>query len=245
MLNFWPILTKNIKEIAYDLQRKSVAINGAEQSQCPQRVVRQAQGSPSNPARSLSQLTGEPAIFAQLHMWFTWLLSIEPAVEKPSNAPQIPIRCIPTALRTLCKEMDETVFRTIVYCTLTGIKVESEDDEVLDCFRQILPMSFSLPTTGEVCRLRKNQDTWSVEWSGSVPLKLPKLLTLIEEGFKNENIPDKALQPHLTGAIMHWLNIARSLSQVSNPNQQLLHAFGVQKFDLPMLAYWTAQCRKQ
>ncbi|RZC35460.1 Folliculin domain containing protein, partial [Asbolus verrucosus] len=74
-------------------------INGIEQMQCSQRAIRQAQGSPSNPARSLSQLTGEPTVFAHLYMWFTWLLSVEPVVERPSNAPKIAISCSPGILR--------------------------------------------------------------------------------------------------------------------------------------------------
>lgn len=241
-MNCWPILTKNIKEIASDLQGKAAEINGVEQSQCSQRAVRQAQGSPSNPARSLSQLTGEPAVFAHLHMWFTWLLTVEPFVEKPNNAPEIPVNCSPTALRALFKEMDLETFRKAVYCVLTGIKVEV-DDETLKIFRQILPQSWLLPKTGEVCKLTKTEEKWVVEWSGCLPPKLPKLQTLLEEALQNESLTDNALESFLIGAILHWRNVARSLTWVSAPNQELFQSLGVQKFDLPLLAYWTAQCR--
>ncbi|EEZ99966.1 folliculin [Tribolium castaneum] len=244
LLNCWPILTKNIKEIASDLQTKAAQINGVEQSQCSQRAVRQAQGSPSSPARSLSQLTGEPAVFAHLHMWFTWLLTVEPFVEKPSSAPEIPISCPPAALRALLKDMDRETFRKAVYCILTGIKLKV-DQEILGVFRQLLPQNWSLPKSGEICKLGKIDDKWVVEWSGCLPPKLPKLQTVIEEALQNEALVDRALEPFLIGAILHWRNVARSLTWVSAPNQELFQSLGVQKFDLPLLAYWTAQCRNE
>ena len=245
MLNCCPILTKNIKEIASDLQLKAAQVNGLEQTQCPQRAVRQAQGSPNNPARSLSQLTGEPAVFAHLHMWFTWLLSVEPFVEKTSAAPDIPISCLPTPLRALFKEMDRDVFRKVCYCVLTGIRVDVEDPNVLEIFVQLLPQGWVLPKSGEVCKLRKSSGKWVVEWCGCLPPKLPKLQTLTEEALSNEGLPESALQSYLVGAILHWRNVARSVSWVSAPSQELFQSLGVQKSDLPLLAYWTAQCRNE
>jgi hypothetical protein len=245
LLNCWPVLTKNIKEISSDLQSKAAEVNGVEQIQCPQRAVRQAQGSPNNPSRSLSQLTGEPAVFAHLHMWFTWLLSVESVVEKPSHAPEIPVSCSPAPLRALFKQMDREVFRKVCYCVLTGIRMEAEDPEVLQVFQQLLPNKWSLPKSGEVCKLKKIEGNWMVEWSGCLPPKLPKLQTLTEEALQNDNLPEVALQPYLTGVILHWRNVARSLSWISTPNQELFQSLGVQKFDLPLLAYWTAQCRNE
>ncbi|RZC37528.1 folliculin, partial [Asbolus verrucosus] len=219
---------------------KAAQINGVEQTQCSQRAVRQAQGSPSSPARSLSQLTGEPAVFAHLHMWFTWLLSVEPVVEKPSNAPEIAISCSPGTLRLLYKTMAKNVFRTVCYCILTGIRIEVENDEILQTFCQLLPNKWALPKTGEICKLEKVDGKWAVDWSGCLPSRLPRLQTLTEEALQNENLTEGVLQSYLTGAILHWRNVARTISWISAPSQELFQALGVQKFDLPLLAYWTA-----
>lgn len=237
------MLTKNIKEIASDLQIKAAKINGVEQMQFSQRAVRQVQGSPSNPARSLSQLTGEPAVFAHLHMWFTWLLSVEPIIEKPSTAPEIPITISPLRLRQIFNEMDRVVFNTIGYCILTGIKVECDMGDVLNAFKQLLPNTWLLPKSGEVCKLFRTNDKWTVQWNGNLPSKLPKLLTLTEEALQNEVLGEEALKHHLLGAVLHWRNVARSIGWIQVPNQEVFQALGVHKWDLPLLAYWSAQCR--
>lgn len=140
----WPSVIPTIKQIASDLQDKAAKVNNAEQAQCSQRAVRQAHGAPGHQSRSLPQLTGEPAAFAHLHMWFTWILSCERFVEKPVDVPKVPIECKPANLRLLLREMEAEVFRVACYCVLTGMLLQCEDEEVFKAFRQLLPTNFKV-----------------------------------------------------------------------------------------------------
>ncbi|XP_050301591.1 folliculin [Anthonomus grandis grandis] len=107
LLNCWPFITKHLKQISTDLQEKSVKINNAEQTHRPQRAVRQAQGSPISTGRSLGQLTGEPAVFAHIHLWFTWILSAETVVEKPCKIPELPVDHLKLNLRKVYKTLPQ------------------------------------------------------------------------------------------------------------------------------------------
>lgn len=101
---------------------------------------------------------------------------------------------------------------------------------------------FKIPSTGPPVKLVK-QETWKIEWTGILPNRLPTLQILIEEALKNDNITDEVLESHLTSLILNWLNIAKSLSWTSNPDNNLLQALGISRHDLPLLAYWTSNCR--
>ncbi|KAK9887031.1 hypothetical protein WA026_019957 [Henosepilachna vigintioctopunctata] len=241
LLNLWPTIIPPIKQIAYELQEKAAKINGAEQVQCSQRAVRQAQGSPGHQARSLPQLTGEPAIYAHLHMWFTWILSYERFIEKPPNVPNIPIQCSPNDLRNYLKEMEDYVFRVACYCVFTGMLLQCNDETVLTTFRQLVPTHFKIPQTGPPVKLIK-ENLWRIEWNGVLPNKLPTLQVEVEEALRNEKLTDETLKPHLISLILHWLNVAKSLSWTPNPDQNLFQALGINKHDLPLLAYWTSNC---
>lgn len=244
LLNAWPLLVKHIKELAKDLQEKAAKVNGAEQAQRPQRAVRQAQGSPANPARSLSQLTGEPAVFAHIHLWFSWMLSCEIAVEHPVNRLPPATKRLPHQLRRLSGEMDEASFRKACYCTLTGIGIECEDSAVIGAFYQLLPDEWPMRNGGEKCLLEKSDGRWRAKWSGCLPAKVPSLQTAAEKALKDGNMPDSALEHHLTALIVQWLNTARSLVWTPKQDQRLLQALGVQKYDLPLLTYWISHCVK-
>lgn len=236
------MLVKHIKELANDLQEKAAGVNNAEQAQRPQRAVRQAQGSPNSNTRSLSQLTGEPAVFAHIHLWFSWLLSCETAVEKPPPNRPLPTRCRADYLRKLAQEMDEECFRKVCYCVLTGIRLEVDDPVVLDAFRQLIPEKWPLPTTGDKCVITKENEAWKVQWAGCLPSRLPTLQTTAEKVLKDEGMPLEALEYYLTALIMQWLHTARSLIWTPTQDQKLLQALGVQKYDLPLLAYWMSHC---
>ncbi|XP_044749164.1 folliculin [Coccinella septempunctata] len=243
LLNLWPSVIPTIKQIASELQEKAAKVNGVEQAQCSQRAVRQAQGSPGHQSRSLPQLTGEPAVFAHLHMWFTWILNSERFIEKVIDVPKIPIKCDnPRILRNLLNDMKEEVFKVTCYCVLTGMCLQFEDQNVLDAFRQLVPTNFKVPNTGPPAKLVKNE-TWKVEWTGYLPNRLPTLQTLIEEALKNDKLTDEVLESYFTSLILTWLNIAKSLRWTPNPDQNLLQALGISRHDLPLLAYWTSNCR--
>lgn len=245
LLNNWTVLTKNIEKLASDLQQKSAKINDAEQAQRSQRAVRQAQqSSPTSPARSLAQLCGEPAIFAHIHMWYTWLLSCETVVEQTRNVPDFPVA--PTTsieLRKLARQLDDSVLHTICYAILTGIRLEANTDDLKLFYDNILPKKFQLPTSGECCVVECDKNAWTIEWNGNLPSKVPTLQTRIEKVLRND-LPDDVLESYLMGILMQWYNIAWVLSKSLTHSPELLASLGVQKCDMPLLSYWTAQCRQ-
>ncbi|XP_066159101.1 folliculin isoform X2 [Euwallacea fornicatus] len=246
LLNSWSFVTKHIKQISAELQEKAANVNNLEQMQKSQRAVRQAQASPVCTGRSLGQLTGEPAIFAHIHLWFTWLLSTETIAEKPSKGPDIPVEINNSSrLKGLYKQMSPVVFRTVCYCYLTGIKVESDCVEIEPLFRQLLPKMFHLPQSGEVCHLIKNNNVFDIIWNGKLPQKLPTLLTLIESTLCGDDDPsDAVLNPHLMSLVIQWFNKACVVSWAPNgQNIELLASLGIQKQDMPLLSYWVIQCR--
>ncbi|KAK5642086.1 hypothetical protein RI129_008253 [Pyrocoelia pectoralis] len=227
LLNSWPMLAD--------------VINGAEQAQRPQRAVRQAQGSPRNTARSLSQLTGQPAVFGHIHLWFTWMLSCETVIEKPNAGLPLPPFRSPFTLRKFANEWDEVVFQVACFCTVTGYRLEIDDFLVKDAFQVLLPSNFTPFHNAPVCIL-KNEDRWVVEWGGQLPPRLPTLITVAEKGLKNENLPDAALVPYINGLVLKWLHIAQSIYwSKSNNNSQLLQTLGVQSHDMPLINYWLTQ----
>lgn len=243
LLNSWPFIVKHIKELARDLQAKAAAVNDAEQAHKSQRAVRQAQGSPSSPPRSLSQLTGEPAVFSHIHLWFSWMLSSKTCVERHIHGPPLPVNCNPTKLRQLALEIPEECFRTACYCVLTGIGVLVEQKEVEEALMQLLPQRWPFPKNGDLCKLTFEDGKWSVSWSGCLPSRLPTLQVAAEKAFRDERIPEEALKYHLTSLILHWLHVARSLVWSPKQDQNLLQALGVQKYDLPLLTFWMSHCQ--
>lgn len=242
LLNLWPSLMDPIKRIISDLKSKAAKVNDFEQAQCSQRAVRQAHGTPNHHARSLPQLTGEPAVFAHLHMWFTWILSTETFVEKPFRAPSLNVDCSPLLLREFSKDMSDKVFQTACYCILTGITLEIENEELRKSFYSLLPTTFKTVNTGQKVKVTYS-DEWKIEWAGHLPCKLPTLQTSIETALKNNNLPDEVLKPHIDSLILHWFNVAKSLNWVQKPDNELFLKLGIQKCDLPLLAYWTTHCR--
>ncbi|KAK6632606.1 hypothetical protein RUM43_013374 [Polyplax serrata] len=77
LLNSWPFFERHINQIIKDLQRKATQVYLLEQNICSQRVLRLSNADQKySTARSLPKLTDCATIFAQLHIWFTWLLSV-------------------------------------------------------------------------------------------------------------------------------------------------------------------------
>ncbi|XP_063243550.1 folliculin [Bacillus rossius redtenbacheri] len=80
LLSCWPFLVRNMRDMISELQRIASEVYDEEQSACPQRAMRLssvplAEKKPvSKFLRSFQDLTGDPAVFARLHLWFTWLL---------------------------------------------------------------------------------------------------------------------------------------------------------------------------
>lgn len=181
-------------------------------------------------------------MFAHIHLWFSWMLNCKTAVEKPSPGRPLPVKCSAINLRKIALEMHEDCFRKTCYCILTGIRLEVEDLDILGAFRQLLPDQWPLPISGDPCRVYKENDSWNVQWSGCLPRRLPTLQMAAERALKDDKIPLEALEHYLTALIMQWLHTARSLAWTPTQDQKLLQALGVQKYDLPLLAYWMSHC---
>ncbi|CAH0547628.1 unnamed protein product [Brassicogethes aeneus] len=246
LLNHWRHITKHFEVIASDLKEKALKVNNLEQATCSQKAARQAsqQSTRSCTGRSLQELTGVSSIFLQIHMWFVYLLSVNVMEEIKPNILEVPISCNGAImLRKLYKEISNRDFKKVLYCFLTGIKVESKDTEILKLFQQLLPKKFKLPQTGEACVLVKENDAWKVNWKGNLPLKLPTLLNLIEEGLNSENLPDEALESYLASFSYQWYNISCDIACCNVYSEELLKVLGVHKYDMPLLSYWTTEVR--
>nr|XP_022905709.1 folliculin [Onthophagus taurus] len=243
LLNVWPVLVKHIKEIVRDLKKDAAKINDAEQEKRPQRAVRQAQGSPSTTGRSLSELTGRPAVFAHLHLWFAWLLSGSLAEERRKTPLSIPNVSPSPLLRSYLKNLGDETFKVGLYCVLTGINLITESS-LLDAFKSLLPCEF-LVSSNQYCSIIKSDEKYEVKWDEELPNKLPTLIMNIMKSLDNKHLPDSVLKTQLNCLIVQWRNIVNTLARPPNINLEFLQSLGIQKFDLPLLLFWiTGLCNE-
>ncbi|XP_026297461.1 uncharacterized protein LOC100578937 isoform X3 [Apis mellifera] len=82
LLNMWPFLVDNLKEVIRELQDFAEKKYNAEEAECPQRIVRlstnNGSGSYNNSnkqPRTFSDITNEKHVFIRIHMWLVWILS--------------------------------------------------------------------------------------------------------------------------------------------------------------------------
>lgn len=83
LLNMWPFLVDNLKEVIRELQDLAEKKYTAEEAECPQRVVRltmvnNGSGSYRNShkqPRTFCEITNEKHVFIRIHMWLVWILS--------------------------------------------------------------------------------------------------------------------------------------------------------------------------
>lgn len=83
LLNMWPFLIDNLKEVIRELQDYAERKYNIEEAECPQRTMRLTtanNGSGSCPnftkqVRALSSITNEKHVFVRIHMWLVWILS--------------------------------------------------------------------------------------------------------------------------------------------------------------------------
>ena len=239
LLNGWSVIVRHIKEIVRELKEAANNINGVEQEQRSQRAVREAQGSPSSTARSLSQLTGKPAIFGHLHMWFVFMLSYPLAEEKSiPRCQDNKIKPRVKELRLLLDEMGDEVFKTVMYHTLVGTKLVFDDVEIIDVFQSMLPDEWMAQNI-KTCTLSKT-NTWMIDSADKLPTKIPTLLTSILKSVSDKRLPNSVLELQLIGLVTSWLNIVRSLCWASRINLSLLHSVGVNNGDLQLLQFWVS-----
>ncbi|XP_017776015.1 PREDICTED: folliculin [Nicrophorus vespilloides] len=242
LLNKWTFLLKHIKDIAGILNEYSAKVNEEEQLQRPQRSVRQAQNQPNNTGRSLSQLTGKPAIYAHLHLWFAWLLGCQIIVEKPFSS-NLPVPKPSSLLRTLFQEIGQEKFKLIALCILTGKTVDASDPNMLETLYSMLPDPnwVQKADKSKYCKIRK-ENNWLIDSNVLNPGKTSTLQNEIENALGDARLTESALEPQLTSIVMHWLHIARVLSWCPQMDLKLLQSLNVQKHDIPVLIYWTLNC---
>lgn len=83
LLNMWPFLIDNLKEVIRELQDYAERKYNIEEAECPQRTMRLTtvnSGSSSchnstKQVRALSSITNEKHVFVRIHMWLVWILS--------------------------------------------------------------------------------------------------------------------------------------------------------------------------
>ncbi|XP_066592727.1 folliculin isoform X2 [Prorops nasuta] len=82
LLNMWPFLIDNLKEVIKELQDFAEKKYIIEETECPQRAVRLKKANNSNSntnctkqPRALSDITNEKHVFVRIHMWLVWILS--------------------------------------------------------------------------------------------------------------------------------------------------------------------------
>ncbi|CAH1976253.1 unnamed protein product [Acanthoscelides obtectus] len=239
LLQHYDFIKENLKKISSSIQQKASKVNTAEQSVHSQREVRQKEGYKTN-QRSLALLTGEPNIFAHLHMWFVFLLRSEIYRSIPHEVPDCPVDVSAAKeLRELYKSIPKDVFRTLVHCTVTGIKTEYYDARTERIFNQLLPVNFRPPSTEScICSCSKEN---KVHFVGCLPQKLPTLVCQIEQAISNDTIPEPALTHHLSSLIIKWLNIACVVNWAPKITKELLDSLEIRKCDMPVVTYWASQ----
>lgn len=244
MLNTWTTVVSHFKSLSRDLQSRADIVNEVEQEQYSQRAVRQAQSSPRNATRSLSQLTAQPAVFGHVHLWFTWILSLQEVVEKPNFSIPRPISRSPSDIRQFSHHLNDVVFQTICYCVITGCHLISDESNVISAFHILLPQQWIPSIDAAVCRIKKGAD-WVIEWPGILPNRLPTLLTNAEKAIKHQNLPLSALEPFLNGMVLKWYHISQALLWSGGiSNKELRKSLEVHDHDLVVVNYWMYQCSK-
>ncbi|XP_072757656.1 folliculin [Anoplolepis gracilipes] len=83
LLNMWPFLIDNLKEVIKELQDFAEKRYNAEEAECPQRAMRLTtansgagcHGPTTKQSRTLTDITNEKHVFVRIHMWLVWILS--------------------------------------------------------------------------------------------------------------------------------------------------------------------------
>lgn len=83
LLNMWPFLIDNLKEVIRELQDFAERRYNAEEAECPQRAMRLTtansgmgcHNTSSKQSRTLTDITNEKHVFVRIHMWLVWILS--------------------------------------------------------------------------------------------------------------------------------------------------------------------------
>ncbi|XP_020290798.1 folliculin [Pseudomyrmex gracilis] len=81
LLNMWPFLIDNLKEVIKELQDFAEKRYKAEEAECPQKTMRLTTANSGasctsiKQSRTLVDITNEKHVFVRIHMWLVWILS--------------------------------------------------------------------------------------------------------------------------------------------------------------------------
>ncbi|XP_075978938.1 folliculin isoform X2 [Anticarsia gemmatalis] len=213
LLNITPLLTEHMQKIAKELQELADVVYDAEQKVCSQRALRLKTGrNDFGQSRSLMHLTGSEDVFKRLHSNFTWMLkagahtyseklytsqdllkklqpqALKNSIFEPSTC-SVPNDEECMSLRSLEKLLTKTVFKVLMYCTLTGVYIviksnKIEADAIIKGLSRLLPVNqpnytrISIAKSDEklltsVCLVEEVENgNFSYKWAGPLPVKL-------------------------------------------------------------------------
>ncbi|KAM3966143.1 folliculin [Aphomia sociella] len=287
LLNVTPVLSEHIMKISKELQDLAEVVYNDEQKVCSQRALRLKTGrNDFGQSRSLLQLTGDENIFKRLHSHFTWMLKAgaltysetlytsEDLLKKlhaqsttssvceispsnlTSNEESIP-------LRTLENMLSKTVFRVVLYCTLTGVCISIKTQHagstaIIKGLSRLLPVpkvnsshfqihdNTKAAKPEHVCVLEDaGNNNFTCKWSGTLPAKCPTIMNRIESAMANTHFNDAVLHQHVKTLQLEWLGIAKAVKcavDASGSKSQavanLKKVFGLTQQDDVLISYW-------
>ncbi|KAL0871712.1 hypothetical protein ABMA27_004223 [Loxostege sticticalis] len=285
LLNLMPVLSEHMQKIAKKLQESAETVYNNEQQICSQRALRLKTGRIEfGQSRSLKQLTGDEEVFKKLHSHFTWMLKagaltysetlytshdllkkLDPQLVKNSifDAKACEVQneeCID--LRALENMLTRSVFRILLYCTLTGINISvtqmEEANIIAKGLNRLTPINIEtlnvrvvnenecVKSSNSTCILGKTDNSnYFCNWSGSLPSKCPTIMNRIENAIDNSNFNDAVLHQHVKSLLLEWQGTAKAIKSAiesSGPNSEavasLKKVFGLSPQDDLMIKYW-------
>ncbi|CAG9794038.1 unnamed protein product [Diatraea saccharalis] len=286
LLNITPVLSEHMQKIAKELQQSAEIVYDKEQKVCTQRALRLRTGrNDFGQSRSLKQLTGDEDVFKRLHTHFTWMLKagaltysetlhtsdnmlkrLNPQMVKntifSTNACDVLCDNECMTLRALENMLSKSVFRILLYCTLTGVDIfirpnTAEKDTIINALKRLTPTNQNYPNVSvgddnckpipvdNICILERTQNSFSCTWSGVVPNKCPTLMGRIEYAISNPKFNDAVLHQHVKSLTLEWLGIVKAVKSgidASGPRSDavvnLKKVFGITPHDDILVRFW-------
>ncbi|XP_059054037.1 folliculin [Achroia grisella] len=285
LLNVMPVLSEHMQKISKELQELAEVVYNDEQKVCSQRALRLKTGrNDFGQSRSLLQLTGEENVFKKLHSHFTWMLKAgaltysetlftsDDLLKKLSPRSTTNTICEDSicntnsedyiTLRALENLLSKSVFRVLLYCTLTGIHIfiKSQNSTVINkSLSQLLPITNVIATHIRIsdnneqimnmetaCIVEETENNnFSYKWQGTLPAKCPTIMNKIEAAMTNTYFNDAVLQQHVKTLQLEWLGLSKAVKSAivaSGPKSQevvnLKKVLGLTQQDDVLLKYW-------
>ncbi|KAI9565706.1 hypothetical protein GHT06_009498 [Daphnia sinensis] len=268
LLKMWNTLVPEMKDIIEDLQQMAAEIYKREEEQCSHRMLR------SNfhianvgAARSLQDISGNPAILLKLHIQFSRLVLlancsqhlVKPKVtESVTSARESSI----AALVRICQEIGPH-FKTFAKHILKGGCTSISSDELFfkeSCFsalQYLVPVqttkSFiisqhTLQTTSQPCLLISNRGRkiTCILNSCEESDKASCIVTRLENILLAEDVTPSFIHKQITNIREQLLFAAKKMQELKNVDQhkvlQFFQSFGYDTGDLDILHHWSLYC---